>query len=46
VLLEIFACFKKNNITIPFPQQDIHVRTLDFKDLKEVEEKGNNKTEL
>ncbi|MEI7627339.1 MAG: mechanosensitive ion channel domain-containing protein [Bacteroidota bacterium] len=42
VLLEIFDCFKKNNITIPFPQQDIHVRTMDFKDLKDVEEKGIN----
>jgi small-conductance mechanosensitive channel len=41
VLLEIFECFKKNNITIPFPQQDIHVKTMDLKGWKEVEEKGN-----
>jgi small-conductance mechanosensitive channel len=46
VLLEIFDCFKKNNITIPFPQQDIHVKTMDFKDLKDLEEKGLDKTEL
>jgi hypothetical protein len=41
VLLEIFECFKKNKITIPFPQQDIHVKTMDFKGLKEVEDKEN-----
>jgi potassium efflux system protein len=41
VLLEIFECFKKNKITIPFPQQDIHVKTMDVKGLKVVEEKGN-----
>jgi small-conductance mechanosensitive channel len=46
VLLEIFACFKINSITIPFPQQDIHMKTMDFKDLKEIEEKGINKSEL
>jgi small-conductance mechanosensitive channel len=40
VLLEIFRIFKENDITIPFPQRDIHVKTTDMKDL--IQEKGND----
>jgi small-conductance mechanosensitive channel len=35
VLLEIFKIFKENNITIPFPQRDIHIKSTDMKDLKQ-----------
>jgi small-conductance mechanosensitive channel len=35
VLLEIFEVFKQNNVTIPFPQRDIHVKVSDQKDLQE-----------
>lgn len=35
VLLDIFDVFKKNNITIPFPQRDIHVKVSDVQDLTE-----------
>lgn len=41
VLLDIFKVFKENNITIPFPQRDIHVKTTDVKDLGLEQEKNN-----
>jgi len=39
VIFEIFDLLKKNNIEIPFPQRDLHVRSIE-EDLK-VEMKGN-----
>lgn len=39
VLLDIFDVFKKNNITIPFPQRDIHVRVSDLQDLTDIQDK-------
>lgn len=42
VLLDIFDVFKKNNITIPFPQRDIHVKVSDVQDLTENKDKKEN----
>jgi small-conductance mechanosensitive channel len=43
VLLDIFKIFKENNIVIPFPQRDIHVKTTDVKDL--IQEKDSDTIE-
>ena len=40
VLLEIFKIFKENDIVIPFPQRDIHVKSTDLKDL--IKAKGSD----
>jgi small-conductance mechanosensitive channel len=32
LLRDIFYSFKKHNIEIPFPQTDIHLRTMQVKD--------------
>jgi small-conductance mechanosensitive channel len=42
VLLDIFEVFKKNNITIPFPQRDIHVKVTDVQSLPENTDKKEN----
>jgi potassium-dependent mechanosensitive channel len=36
VYFKVFEIFKENNIEIPFPQQDIHVRTIDRETLADM----------